>query len=381
MKKIVNGKQDSMNVQNKNFFFGALILVYGLASLYGAAQETQHDLYCVVLAGGTGERLWPLSRKNKPKQFLSLDGEKTLLEATFHRLNNVKGTKHNWVVTTQELAPLVKATMKGRLEHIVVEPVPRNTGPAILLTLMEIQRKNPNAYVIFLPADHYIPDSDAFANALNNAYKHQTNAITLLGVKPLFAATGYGYIQIESTHVSSHQPIPVLGFFEKPSRDKAEKYLADGNMLWNAGIFCGKVKSFINEYKTHAQPLYKAMKQYRKRKTKYDSLPSISIDYAVLEKSRNITVLPVSFEWSDIGNLAVYLSIRKNSSPKNTIINIESKNTLYHGKKQVVALIDVPDLCIVETDEVLLITSQKNAEHVKKAVEHVKKDEKLSSLV
>jgi mannose-1-phosphate guanylyltransferase len=366
----------------KKICFASIALF--LISFSVNAQEidiSKTDIYCVVLAGGTGERLWPLSRKGKPKQFLSLIEEKTLLESTFDRLDGVVGVKHNWVVTTKELAPLVKSTMNGRVEHIVAESASRNTAPAILQTLLEISAINPNAYVVFLPADHYIPDTQAFAAAINTVIKHKDKTkVTLLGIQPLFPATGYGYIKKDASQTVDDQPSPVLGFFEKPSLDVAKCYLESGDMLWNAGIFCGHVHDFIDEYKTHAASLYDDMTQFMQGKTPYEQIANISIDYAVLEKSKNIWVLPVKFDWSDIGNLSTYLSIKnKTDKPQHSLIEIASKNnTVHSNSKKIIALIDISDLCIIETNDVLLVAPRSSAEKVKMVVELLKKDEQYT---
>lgn len=354
----------------------SLLLVMCFAGQINTLQCKKTDeVYCVVLAGGTGERLWPLSRKNKPKQFLALEQEKTLLEVTIERLSGVTGVKHKWVVTTQELTPLVKKTMTDKIENIVVEHASRNTAPAILLTLLEIAKINDEAFVVFLPADHYIPDDGHFARDLNTAISRKDDTITLLGIKPTFPATGYGYIQYDPK-AAHHKLTKSLGFFEKPNLETAKKYVESGNMLWNAGIFCGKVKHFIREYKTHAPELYQSMQQFIKGALTYDKLPNISIDYAVLEKSKNISVLPVQFAWSDVGNLSVYLDIRSaNNALTHSTIEIGGHNNIAHTTKKLVVFVDVDDLCVIENDDVLLVVPRSKAEKVKLVVEQLKKDD------
>jgi mannose-1-phosphate guanylyltransferase/mannose-6-phosphate isomerase len=360
---------------NKNIIYLLALALLGHINTITCKRHSD-DIYCVILAGGTGERLWPLSRKDKPKQFLSLDEQKTLLETTVDRLEGVSGTKHVWVVTTKELVPLVKKTMKDKVEHIVAENAPRNTGPAILATLLEIAKINEKAYVIFLPADHYIPNGAHFAQDLSTAIKYTDDTITLLGIKPTFPATGYGYIQYDPKNAASGKPVKALGFFEKPSLEVAKKYLDSGTMLWNAGIFCGKASSFIREYKAHAPELYDMMQEFIKGSVSYDKLPNISIDYAILEKSKHIAVLPVQFEWSDVGNLSIYLDIRAlHTKPSHSVIEIGGKNNIAQSKKKVVAFVDVEDLCLIETDDVILVVPRAKAERVKAVVEQLKKEE------
>ena len=209
-----------------------------------------NTIYCDALCGGAGKRLFPLSRNNHPKQFLSLSGKQTLLEDTLDRLQAINGTKKTWVTTTRQYERKVKDYVGHRIDMIVDEPTACNTAPAILLTCLLIADEDPNALVIFSPTDHYIDDKQAFADAMQQAL-HQaahSNDIILLGVQPRYPATGYGYIEFENNSLE-HGLAPVLHFHEKPSQAKAEEFLKAGNMLWNMGVFCASVKTFIDAFK------------------------------------------------------------------------------------------------------------------------------------
>ena len=353
-----------------------LIVSAGTARMYtGIESEKKHaDIFCIVLAGGYGERLWPLSRQERPKPFLSLIDNKSLLEATFDRLNGVKGTKHYWVVTTQALEHNVHSLLGERIERILIEPSRRNTGPAILLSCLEIMQKSPQAFVVFLPSDAYIPDAEVFSQALNTVIDTtKESSLALLGIKPTYPATGYGYIKYD-TSVNSGVA-SVLGFYEKPPLEKAREYFNASDMLWNTGIFCGTVTSFIDHYRLYAPELYDKMIAFKNGLGSYEEILSTSIDYAVLEKSTAIAVLPVKLEWSDIGNIRTFLTLwLKHNQSSYSLVSVGSEHNLISTKKKMVALIDVHGLCIVDTDDVLLISQCDSAEeNVKVIVEDIKK--------
>ncbi len=333
----------------------------------------ESDIYCVVLAGGNGERLWPLSRKDKPKQFLSLDAQGSIFESTLDRMQKIKGNKHFWAVTTKALYEPLKQLAKDRIEHYVVEPARRNTAPAILLTCLSIAQKDPHARVIFLPCDQHVPDSEAFTKTLNLLLDAPSiGGITLIGLKPERPATGYGYIKFDPAKEGIS---PALGFFEKPTLARAQEYMESGNMLWNTGIFFGKVIDFIEEYRKYAPEVLNSVEAFLKGEGIYEDAPNTSIDYAVLEHSNAVNVLPASFAWSDIGSIVTFLSLKGEPSDRSTIA-IDAQNNLIETSKKLVALIGVSDLCIAETDDVLMVTHCSRAEEVKRVVAELVKDDK-----
>jgi len=333
------------------------------------------SIYCVILAGGSGERLWPLSRKNKPKQLLEVGEQKTLLEQAIERLKPITSQDKIWICTTQQHADAISVMTKDSVGHMVVEPGARNTGPAILLSCLEIYKKDPNALVLFLPADPFIPPHDygLFADFLDHAFDFvaQEDRITLLGVKPTFPATGYGYIEFAQ---GNQAPYIVEKFHEKPSQSVAEQYLSSGTMLWNIGMFCAKVSVFIDEFKNVAPIMYQGVVDYMARVSSYDSVVADSVDYAIMEKSSKISVLPVDFSWCDVGNIEIFLSIKEQYGALHNkkVLEVESGNNLVDVPDTLVALIGVHDLCIVRTNEVLLITKRDDAEKVRAIVQMLK---------
>lgn len=346
-----------------------------------AQEELQkmNDVYCVILAGGHGERLWPLSTIKKPKQLLTIDGKKTLLEQAIGRVSSLISQDHIWVSTTTYYADLIKKEVGNYIGNVFTEPSLRNTAPAILLTCLELQMLNPNAIVFFAPADSFIPedDTDLFVSYLKKArdFVVDHDCITLFGVKPTYPATGYGYIEVGTIETSV--PISVTSFHEKPSADIAQFYLDSGAMLWNIGIFCGKASVFIAEFKKHAPDIYDSISSYVNGNMQYEDVRSCSIDYAVMEKSDRIFVLPVDFSWCDVGNISIFLDLKnKHTELKDNVIAINANNNVVDVPDKLVTLIGVDDLCVVQENDVLLIAKKDKAEHVKAAVEQLKKSKR-----
>ena len=349
-----------------------LILVWLLSIIASVRGNDYMNYYGVILAGGVGERLWPLSRRNNPKQFLSVDSQKTLLEQSIDRLSLAIKPENVWLTISAQHNNL-KSDAIGR---VLVEPISRNTGPAVLYTCLELYKKNPNAIVVFVPADSYIPINDyaLFSEYIKQAlaFVSQNNVIGLFGVTPTYPATGYGYIEYDDVQRKTNA-YKVRRFHEKPSQTLASTYAKMPNMLWNVGIFAGKVSVFIDEFQRIAPELYEEINAWKKNKKEYSSISNISIDYAIMERSNHLWVLPVDFAWGDVGNIEVFLSLKQklhNSATK--IISIDASNNLIDVSKKMVALIGVDNLCIVETPDTLLITKKNEAEKVRKVVAHLK---------
>jgi len=355
----------------------SVFVTLALSILSVCAQEgmvSQPNVYYVVLAGGSGQRLWPLSRKKQPKQLLSLGSEATLLDQAINRILMLTYKDFIWVSTTEEHEAAVRTSLSGRVGNISVEPGSRDTGAAILLNCFEIYKKDPNAIIVFLPADPFIPirDNKKFAGFLEHAvdFVSMHDKITLLGVEPTYPATGYGYIEYD-THQST--PYPVMKFREKPSAEVAQQYLEKGNMLWNISIFCAKASVFLQEFKTYAPEIYDGVQKYINNEQPYNAVKAESIDYAVMEHSKQVHVLPVDFAWCDVGNIEVFLSLKQQyNTLDNNFIAIESSNNLVDVPKKLVALVGVEDLCVVETEDALLITKRNKAERVRSIVKLLK---------
>lgn len=327
------------------------------------------NVYGVVLAGGKGERLWPLSRQEFPKQLLSLS-HKSLLEHTRDRLAVFIDPQTIKIVTLQEQAATLEHYCDSR--SLICEPYARNTAAAILLTCFTIAQEDPNAVVLFYPADHYIPDTEKFVAVQKKVIEHCKNndCITLVGIKPTHPATGYGYIECIP---SDNEIVHVKQFHEKPTLEKAELYCQSSAMVWNIGIFAGKVSVFLEEFKNLAPEMYALIHDYYTTgdKESYNKVESISIDYALMEKSNNLMVMPADFAWSDVGNLATFLSLQASEDLQKPL-EVNAANNMVMAKSLTV-LIGVHNLCVVQTDDVLLIAQKDDVELVKNAVTELKK--------
>ncbi len=369
----------------------SLVLVLGTASASlngmretsspGAKNKVMKDTFFVVLAGGSGERLWPLSSQARPKQLLPFINGSSLLEQTVHRVQPlVKNKNHLVVVTNTGQLDAVKKVI-GKQATVFAEPEGRNTAPAILTTCLEINEKNEDAVVVVLPSDHFMPQPEKFVSLLCAAVAYAScyDQLVLLGVKPTFPATGYGYIQYQADRmVPGWMCFPVQKFHEKPAKDQAQAYLDQGDMLWNIGIFVGRVQVFLEQFKQHAPDLYQAVQAQRKNELQYSQVPRISIDHAVLEKSDKVVVFPADFEWHDVGTLSTFLTLKAQheKETKTRVISVDAHDNLVCASKKVVAFVGVSNVCVVEAEDALLIVAQDRVESVRDIVSLIKEEEK-----
>ncbi len=337
--------------------------------------------YALILAGGKGERLWPLSREKRPKQLLPFHNGTSLLEDTIDRINPLIAKERIWIVTTKTLQQQVDKAVGHKVGKILAEPAPRNTGPALIWACMQLAEQNPDAVGIFLPADHFIKEQDLFVNTVKTAatYAQKHDCITLIGLKPDSPATGYGYIEFDKHN--ARDVYPIKKFHEKPSLKKAKEYVLADNMLWNSGMFCGKASTFIAECQQHAPKLYAQLEAYLNNKIAYKDIEKLSIDYAVMEKSKNICVLPATFSWSDVGNLDLFLSLQgKTQEADDSVYAINAHHNLVHSNHKPIALIGVDNLCIVDTPDALLIAKRDDIEKVKLIVQQLRAAGKIETL-
>jgi len=334
-------------------------------------------VYFNILAGGFGERLWPLSRQAFPKQFLSFDGKSSLLETTLDRTDGIVENSFKWVITTRQFEGLVQERVGGRISNILVEPALRNTGPAICLAAMQIAQKDPDAILVFMASDHFIDPIDKFRKSLKIAidYAASHDEIVLLGIKPTYPAVGYGYIGLAEKY-KTDSVMDVVGFHEKPSLEKATEYIKSGTMVWNGSYFCAKASVFVDEFKKHAPDIADGIGKFMNGQIPYESLPNIAIDFAVMEKSKNLKAVLLDAEWSDVGNLSIFLGLRdKFAVDQKKVVSVESNNNLILPQKnKQVVLLGVKDLCVIETDDVLLVSKNDHVEQVKDALKILRKE-------
>jgi len=348
----------------------------------------------VILAGGSGTRLWPLSRIQLPKQFLQLEGDKTLLDSTVHRLAPLIQQEDVLVVTGIAHAK-GEAYRSLQSYQTLLEPSGRNTAPAIALAARWLQMQNgeEDPVMVVLPADHIIKDTQAFQKALQQAVESaKQGSLITFGITPTRADTGFGYIEVAANNSKNAEltPVPVITFTEKPDERTAQQYLQSGNYLWNSGMFVWKVSTILNEIKRHIPELYQKVEAIAAawegepasnrpiNRELWDQTPNVSIDYGVLEKSNNVMLIPCDIGWSDVGSWDALYEIaegdREGNSLQGRVITKECENSLIHSNKRLVAAIGVKDLCIVETQDAVLVTKRGESQRVREIVDELKND-------
>ncbi len=331
-------------------------------------------VHAVILAGGNGEHLWPLSRKTHPKQTLPFLQNTSLLEQTIERISSYIPEQRRWIVTSAEHEDHILEKVGNLVAGVIVEPEARNTAPAMLLAALLIHQNDPDAVLLFLPSDHYIPQTNLFLEFVYHAidFVAENEKITLFGLRPTHPSTSYGYIQYKADQLF---PAPVVQFHEKPHSQSAQQYCDDG-YLWNSGIVASHVQTFINISKEVAPEIYEAVSDYIQGCGDYADSPSVSVDYGIMEKTDKATVLPADFIWHDIGNLETFLSLRNAFQSEDNVIQIDAKDNLIEAEGLLVAVVGVDNLCVIQKDDILLIVHRDQVEKVKQIIDTLKKGHK-----
>jgi len=346
----------------------------------------------VILAGGKGERFWPLSRKHRPKQFLSLDGSgKSLLQATADRLLPLSnGWDGLWVVTSAMLAEGVAQQLPQMpKENILAEPEGRDTAPAVAWTAIETARRyGEDAVVGFFPADHWIGEPEVFQKTLEAAAELAINqeAIVTLGVKPSFPSTGYGYIEQgkEAGNFGGFDAYEVARFTEKPDREKAEEFLATGRFSWNGGIFVFRVGVMLAELRKYALTMMTVLEAMGAGG--YSQLEKKSIDYAVMERTEKAFVLPVAFGWDDLGDWNALERLVKGDSVNVELANhlgLETKGSIFYSSSDddAIVTIGLEDVVVVRDGNVTLIVKKERSQEIKKVLKSLADHPKFKDLL
>ena len=340
----------------------------------------------VILSGGSGTRLWPLSRKQYPKQYLPLVGDNTMLQETILRLNGLDNLADPIIICNADhrfLAAEQCQQIDITNPIILLEPVGRNTAPAIAAAALQSLKQTDDAVLLVLSADHVIQDVEAFHQAINIASSQaQDGKLATFGIVPTDANTGYGYIK--SSVDSNNGAHEVEEFVEKPDLETAEKYLEQGNYLWNSGMFMFKATTLINELTVHSLDIVNSVSDavnnaeqdldfIRLDKKAFESSPSDSIDYALMEKSSNVVVVPLDAQWNDVGSWSALHDIGTKDANGNVIkgdvIAQDTTNTYINATHHMVAVVGVDNLIVIDTPDATFIATQDKAQEVKFIVE------------
>lgn len=334
-----------------------------------------------MLAGGSGTRLWPLSRELYPKQFLKIKSPKSLLQRTISSFLDLVSVSDLIIITNKNYVDNVKSDLKEEkldLENIVLEPIGRNTAPAIALAAkycLEKLRCEPEEVILVSPSDHIIKSKKKFITYLTQAVEiAKKGYLVTFGIKPTKPQTGYGYMKLGENKGGFYR---VEAFIEKPSHKRAKNLFESGNYYWNSGIFAFRLDTVLAEFSTHAPAIYKHLKgDFKTLIDKFNTMPNISIDYAIMEKSKKIALIPMEIFWSDIGCWdSIYEILEKNSrgnAKLGNVLDIDTKNSLIIGER-LIATIALKNLLVIETDDAILIAKRGKAHKTRQIVEHLKK--------
>lgn len=377
------------------------------------------NLFAIILAGGSGVRLWPLSRETWPKQMLKIGGEETLIRQTIKRIDGFVPTENICIVTTEDkvqdiqfhldsLGPLVRGI------QFIKEPMGRNTAPAIGLAAVYLRQISPDSIMVVMPSDHAISNTEKFLNDLKLAVDGaREDHLVTIGVKPSRPETGYGYIKVDNfSKMRIKGLLKVECFVEKPTLQNAKAYLTDGSYYWNSGIFVWKTSIVLSEIEKYLPSLYHTLKEieslifakneldrakrpnkpYKPDKpsippspisnlqwsTLYADLESISIDYGIMEKSFNVLLVPATFGWSDLGNWTALDEIMEKDEAGNILrgntIDFGSQNSTVFAGERLIATIGLKDMVVVDTPDATLVTPKEKVQEVRKIVEVLRRN-------
>lgn len=346
------------------------------------------NVYGVIMAGGGGTRFWPLSRQQEPKQLLNLSGKDRMINETIDRIAPIAKRENIFIVTNQTQVPKMREAVQGRIlpEHILSEPSARNTAACIGYAALEILKKYGDGIMCIFPSDHFIKNEAEFTRILREAVHEaeETDQLITLGITPTFPSTGYGYIRFDKSDEKIAKR--VTEFREKPDETTAAAYVASGEYAWNSGMFIWKASVILEKFREFLPKVYGCLEKIGEAmdtpqeekvlKEVYPTIPSISIDYGIMEKSSDVKVISAEFGWNDVGswdNLGVLYDEDENGNVlAGKQLNIDTKNCISYSGKRLIATVGVENLIIVETNDAVLVCDKNRAQDVKKIVDELR---------
>jgi mannose-1-phosphate guanylyltransferase len=351
--------------------------------------------HACIIAGGSGERFWPMSRSRSPKHLLRLFSEKTLLEETILRLKGVVADANIWIITNEEQVPLIRAEIPHfPADHIIAEPAKRDTAHDAALATGLVRSRNPDGVVALLPADHVIRDAERFGEQLAQAFSwadsgEASSSLLTFAIPATNPATGYGYLEL-GTEVAAGKDgsrlLQVKRFVEKPDLATAQGYVAAGNFAWNAGMFVWGVGRFLSEVDRSAPELAAFIRGFpggdptAYLAARFASLPKISVDYAVLEKAPSVMTVVARFDWDDVGawtSLSKHLAADSAANvTMGPVVAMGTANTVAVSNGRVIALCGVKDLVVVETADAVLVCHKDAVQDIKGLLQMLPKETK-----
>ena len=349
-------------------------------------------MFAVIMAGGKGARFWPRSREKMPKHFLDILSERTMIRETVDRIRPLVPAERTLIVTGKShAAELIRQLPEIPPENILIEPVGRNTAPCIGLAALHILKRVPDAVMLVLPSDHRIGDEAAFLRIMQAAAGAalQGDPLVTIGIRPTGPGTGYGYIEQGNPFSTSgaDEIYRVRSIREKPPREQAERFLAQGGFSWNSGMFVWKASTIIEAIGRFLPDLHRGLLQIREAlgtdreedvvRAIYTGQKAVSIDYGVMEKAKDVLVIPGAFDWSDLGSWDALWEVSEKDENGNVVrgefIGVDAADSLIHSPGKLVALVGVKDLLVVETKDALLICRRGRSQDVRKIVETLEK--------
>jgi len=342
--------------------------------------------YAVIMAGGSGTRFWPLSRKKLPKQFLSLFGTTSLLRQTYERIHPLFTDERILIITNADYVELVKKELPEiPVANIIGEPIARNTAPCIALAAALIALRNPDSTMTVLPADHLITNLQQFQETLliGREYVNKEHHLVTIGIEPNRPETGYGYIKYDREDLTTIKK--VLLFEEKPSQERAQAFIESGEYLWNSGMFMWKTTTILNAFSQYLPNISSAIKTFQSHfepdqaeksiHTFYSEVESISIDYGIMERAEQVKVIPADMGWSDVGSWIAAWELATKDKQGNFLkgSHIELVNTtnsyIQNSGKHLIAVVGLDNIIVVETEDAILIMPAEKSQQVKQLIE------------